>query len=106
MLENAWNVIANWQTRKRSNFSRFPVFVWTITKSKRKNWKIKVHCLKFASILFQNAHFWHELVDLTFCGQSIKSHDLSHNGLQHVTDDWHDESLTFMIQVITANVVM
>ena len=25
MLENAWNGIANWQTRRHSNYSRFPV---------------------------------------------------------------------------------
>ena len=28
--------------------------------------------------------------DLTFCGQSTNWHDLSQNGLTHVTDDWHD----------------
>ena len=32
--------------------ARFPVLVWTITKSKRKNWKIKVNCQKFAPILY------------------------------------------------------
>ena len=41
-------------------------------------------------ILYQNACTWHKLVDLTFCDQSTNWHDLSQNGLKHVTDDWHD----------------
>ena len=106
MLENVWNGIANWQTRRQSNITRFPVLVWTITKFKRKNWKIKVNCQKFAPILYLNACTWHELVDLTFCGQSTNWHDLSQNGLKHVTDVWHDDCPTFISQVITANTVM
>ena len=90
MLENAWNGIANWQTRRQSNFSRFLVFAWTITRSSKKIWKIKVNPQKFAPILYLSACTWHELVDLTFCGQSTNWHDLSENGLNHVTDDWHD----------------
>ena len=31
MLENVWNCVANWQTRRQSNFSRFLVLVSTIT---------------------------------------------------------------------------
>ena len=27
MLENAWNSIANWQTKRQSNYTRFPVLV-------------------------------------------------------------------------------
>ena len=53
MLENAWNGIANWQTKKQSNKRWFPVLVWTITKLKRKSWKTKVHCQKFVPILYQ-----------------------------------------------------
>ena len=90
MLENAWNGIASWRTRRRSNYTKFLILIWTIAKSKRKNWKIKVNCQKFAPILYLNACTWHELVDLTFCGQSTHWHDLSQNGLKHVTDDWHD----------------
>ena len=67
-----------------------PVLVWTITKLKRKSWKTKVTCQNCAPILYQNACTWHELVDLTFCGQSINWHDLSQDGLKHVTDDRHD----------------
>ena len=37
MLENAWNGIANWQTRRQSNFSRCLVLAWTITKSKKED---------------------------------------------------------------------
>ena len=50
MLENAWNGIANWQTKRRSNHTRFPVLVWTITKLKGKNWRTLVNCQKFAPI--------------------------------------------------------
>ena len=57
---------------------------------KKKNWTRKVNCQKFAPILYSNACTWHEVVDLTFCGQSTNWHDLSQNGLEHVTDEWHD----------------
>ena len=109
MLEKSWNGIANWQTRKQSictkfqvvawmiitsrkklESARFPVLVWTITKFKRKSWKTEVKCMKFAPTLYLNACTWHELTDLTFCGQSTNLHDLSRNGFKHVTDDWHD----------------
>ena len=90
MLENVWNGIANWQTKRQSNCTTFLIFVWTITKSKSKNGKIKVDCQKFAPKLYSNVCIWYELVDLTFCGQSTNWHDLSQNGLKHVTDDWHD----------------
>ena len=79
-----------WATRRRSNCTKFLILVWTITKSKRKNWKIKVNCQKCVPISNKNACTWHELVDLTFCGQSINWHDLSQNGLEHVPVDWHD----------------
>ena len=46
------------------------------------------------------------MVDPTLCGQSTNWHDLSQNGLKHVTDDWHDWFPTFITQVITANIVM
>ena len=69
MLENAWNGIANWQTKRWSNYTKFLILVDTITKSKRKNWNIKVKCQMFAPILYLNACTWHELVDLTFFGQ-------------------------------------
>ena len=88
MLENAWNGIANWQTKRRSNFSKFLTFVWKITKSKRRIGK-KVNCQKFTSILYLNACTWHVLEDLLFSGQSTTWHDLSHNGLNiHFTSDY------------------
>ena len=51
-----------------------------------------MNCQKFAPIMYYNlnACTWHEVVDLTFYGQSTNWHDLSQNGLKHVTDDWHD----------------
>ena len=39
MLENAWSGIANWQTKRLSNCTKFLIRVWTMTKSERKNWK-------------------------------------------------------------------
>ena len=83
-----------------SNNTRFPVGVWTITTLKRKNWRKKVNCQKFALILYFNVCTLHE-----FCGQSINWHDLSQDGHKPVTDDWHDEFPTFITQVITANMV-
>ena len=73
---------------------------------KKKNRKIKVNCQKFPPILYCSACIWHELVALTFCGQSTYWHDVSQHGLKHVTDDGHDEFPTFISRVITANVGM
>ena len=53
MLENAWNGIANWKTRRQSKYTRFLVLAWTITKSK-KDWRTKVNCQKFAPTLHLN----------------------------------------------------
>ena len=90
MLENAWNSIVNWQTKRRSNYTRFPVLVWTITKLKRKSWKTNVNCQTFAPILYYkklvpgtNWSTWHSVVS------HLNWHDLSQDGLKHVTDDWH-----------------
>ena len=81
MLENAWNDIANWQHKRT---------VGRLPHQKGRIGKIKVNCQKFSPILYLNACNWHELLDLTFCGQSTNWHDLSQNGLKHVTDDRHD----------------
>ena len=73
---------------------------------KKEELENTVNCHKFAHILSVNACTWQELVDQTFCGQSINWPDLSRNGHNLVTDDWHDEFPTFITQVITANIVM
>ena len=39
MLKKAWNDIANWQVKRQSNYKRFPVLAWTITKLRKKSWK-------------------------------------------------------------------
>ena len=65
-----------------------------------------MNCQKFALKLYFDACTLHELVDLTFCGQSINWQDLSQDGHKPVRDDWHDEFPTFITQVITANMVM
>ena len=36
MLENAWNGMANWQTKRRSNCTKFLIIPWTIAKSKKE----------------------------------------------------------------------
>ena len=59
MLKNAWNRIANWQTRKQSNYIRCPVLAWTTTKWRINIWKTLVNCHKFAHILSWNACTWH-----------------------------------------------
>ena len=51
MLRNAWKGFANWQIKRQSNYTRFPVLAWTITKSKRKNRKTLVEWHKFDLIL-------------------------------------------------------
>ena len=94
MLENAWNGISNWHTKDGATILSFSS-LFGRSPNQRK-WKITVNCQKFAPILYQNACAWHELVDLTFCGQSTNWHDLSQNGLKHATDDWNDEFSTFI----------
>ena len=43
---------------------------------------------ELSQVSYQIACTWHELVDLTFCGQSRNWHDLSQNGLKYATDDY------------------
>ena len=76
MLENAWNGIANWQTKRRSNNTKFLIPVWDDHQIRKEE--------------LEMLELGHEMVDLTFCGQSINWQDLSQNGLKHATDDWHD----------------
>ena len=73
---------------------------------KKEALKNTVNCHKFAHMLSLNACTWQELVDKTFCGQSINWPDLSRNGHNLVTDDWRDEFPTFITHVIAANIVM
>ena len=60
---------------------------------------MNVNCQKFAPILYYNACV------LARIGRLTDWHDLSQNGLKHVTDDWHDEFPTFISRVITATTV-
>ena len=39
MIENAWNGIATWRTKRRSNFNKFLILFWTITKGKKNRKK-------------------------------------------------------------------
>ena len=51
MLENAWKVFL---IGKQKDGAKFFTLFWTMTKSKRKNWKIKVNCQKYAIKLLEN----------------------------------------------------
>ena len=51
------------------------------------NWRIIKHML---TNCLKNACTWRELVDPTFCGQSINLPDQSPNGHKLVTDVWQD----------------
>ena len=46
--KNASNGIANWQTRKWSNFTKFQILAWKIINSSRKNSNLMENCQKFA----------------------------------------------------------
>ena len=62
--------IANWQTNKWSNDTKFQALAWMIINSSRKNSNQLEICQKFAHYLSYNVCAWHELDDLTLCGQS------------------------------------
>ena len=56
------------------------------TSSQEKKWNLLENCHMYALKLFWNAYNWHELDDLTFYGQQMRSHDPSQNGLRFVTN--------------------
>ena len=73
---------------KWSNCTKFQAVAWMIINSSRKNSNQLETCQKFAHKLSEKSCMWHELDDLTSCGQSTSLRDLSQNGLRHVTDAW------------------
>ena len=64
------------------------------------------NCQMYALKLFWNVHTRHVLEDLIFYGQWTNLHDRSQNGPKLVTNDYLVWSLTFVINVITNNIVM
>ena len=66
---NALSDSVTWQTRKWSSFTKLQVLAWMIINSSRKNSNLLEHGQKFAHKLSCNACIWHELDDLTSCGQ-------------------------------------
>ena len=90
MLENAWNDIAKWQTRRQSSYIRLPVLAWRITKLRKKNWKIRVNCHKFAHMLSWKCLFLEEIGRLDILWSVNNWQDPSQNGRKLVPDDWHD----------------
>ena len=87
MLRNASCDTVNWQTRKWSHCTNYRILVWMIINSNRRSWNQLENCQMFARKLSCNPCTWHELVDLTFYGQSTSLQDQSQNGRRHVTDD-------------------
>ena len=77
ILKNALKDFANWQTRRRSNCTKFQALAWTIFNSRKRNLNQLENCQKFAHRVSKNACIWHELVNLTFCGQSTNLLDQS-----------------------------
>ena len=69
MLKNALSDAVNWQTRKWRNCTRSQALLWMIINSSKKNSNLSENCQKFAHKLSRNACTWHELDDLTSCGQ-------------------------------------
>ena len=106
MPRNVWNYIVSWQTGQLNNSTKYQLHALTTIISKKKNWNPWENCQKYALKLFWNACTWHVLEDLIFYGQWINLHDQTQNEQKHVTNDYVVWSLTFIIHVLTNNIVM
>ena len=72
MLKIVLNDIVNWQTRKWSNFTKVSasLFGWSSMDPQEELESVgELIVKKFARKLFGNASIWHELDDVTSCGQ-------------------------------------
>ena len=67
--KNEWRYFVNWQTKKRSNCTKFQVCAWMIITSRRMNLNQWENCRKCAHKLYKKSGSWHELVGQTFYGQ-------------------------------------
>ena len=83
----AWSGIVKWRTKEPSNYITFPLLVWDDHQIKTEEVEDKCELAEDSN---SNACICNELVDLTFCGQSINWHDLSPEGHKPETDEWRD----------------
>ena len=77
MLQNAWRDTANWQTKTQNSWTNFQVLAWMITISRNRNLNQLEIYQKYAHKFSFNPCAWREMVDPTFCGQSINLLDQS-----------------------------
>ena len=106
MPRNVWNDNVSWQTRRLNNSTKYQLHALTTIISKKKNWNPWENCQRYVLKLFWNACTWHVLDDPIFCGQWTNLRDRSQNEPKRVTNDYLVWSLTFIILVITNNIVM
>ena len=81
-----WKALWTGTQKRLSNCGKTQSLAWTITTSRRRNWRRSENFPMNAFKLSWNACIWHEMVDLTFCGPWMNSLDPSPNGKELVTD--------------------
>ena len=106
MPRNVWNDIVSYQTRQLNNSTKYLFPASMTTTLKRKNWKLKQNCHKYALKLFWNACTWHVLEEMIFPGQRTILRDRSRNGPKLVTNAWIAWYLTFITHVNINSIVM
>ena len=107
MPRNVWNDFVSWQTRRLNNSTKYQLHALTTIISKKKNWNPWENCQKYALKLFRNAYTWHVVDDPIFYGVVNKlARSITKNGAKRVTNCYLVWSLTFIIHVITNNIVM
>ena len=105
MSRNVWNDIVSWQAGRLNNSTKYQLHALLTIISKKKKWNPWENCQKYALKLFWNV-FLARIEDPIFYGQWTNLHDRSQNRLTLVTNDYLVWSLTFIIHVITNNIVM
>ena len=69
MQRNAWQDIANWRIKPRSNYAKSRRHAWmTISFREEENGSVGEFCPQSAHKLFWNVYLWLLLVDLIFYG--------------------------------------
>ena len=106
MPRSVWNEIVSWQIGRLNNSTKYLLHALMTTTSQRKKWNLLENCHMYAPKLSWNAYTWHVLDDLIFYGQWTNLHDQLQSGPKPVTNAWIDWDLTFIIRVITNNIVM
>ena len=64
-----WTILWIGKQESGAILQKFRIFVWMIINDNRRNWNQLENCQKFVRKLFGNASIWHELDDVTSCGQ-------------------------------------